>query len=216
MNRFAIAAAVVAFASAAHADSAFVAPAKSAKLAETAPKPAKPDEIADIESREANLEPREPRKGFTFAGAVGGSIMVGGDIGVGRGPALSFRLGHVATRKTVITFELTTTGGLHQAGAAGDTLTDSNTGLLAGAQRYTSGSFWVRAAGGLTVLVTNLKSDGSGGDKAIAGIGTLGGAGLDLARWGYLVLGLEAFGLASVSRDGLKAQLAFSLGLTYY
>jgi hypothetical protein len=205
MKRLAIAATVVAFAGVARADEA-----------KTEPKPGKPDEIADIESREANLESKEPRKGFTFAGAVGGGIMIGGDIGVGRGPSLSFRLGHVATRKTIITFELTTTGGLHKAGSMGETLTDSNTGLLAGAQRYTSGSFWVRASGGLTVLVTNLKSDGTGGDKPIAGLGALAGGGLDLARWGYLVLGLEAFGLASVSRDGVKAQLAFGLGLTYY
>lgn len=175
-----------------------------------------PDEIADIESREANLEPTEPRKGLTFAGAVGGGIFLGGDIGVGRGPALSLRIGHVATRKTVITFELTGSSGLHKESLDGDVVADNNFGLLAGAQRYTSGSLWVRGAGGFTVFVEDVMTNGSGGKTPRGGIGGLAGAGFDIARWGYLVLGFETFGLASVSRDGFKLQLAFSLGLSHY
>jgi hypothetical protein len=203
----AIAAAVVAFAGVAHADSA---------KSDAKPEEAKPDEIADIESREANLESKEPRKGFSFAGSIGGDIMIGGDIGVGRGPALSLRLGHVATRKVNVTFELTFTSGLHKAATTSDTLTDTNVALFAGAQRYTSRSFWVRTAGGLTLLIQNAMNDGTGADKPIAGLGGLGGAGLDFVRWGYLVFGAEAYGLGSVSRDGVKVELAFALGLTYY
>jgi hypothetical protein len=214
VTRVAIAAVVVAFASAAHAETT-ASSAPAPKPAAASPKPASPDEIADIESREANLEPKEPRKDFTLAAAAGGDIMLGGDIGVGRGPWLSLRLGHVATRKTVITFELNATSGLHKAAMTSETLTDSIVGLFAGAQRYTSGSFWVRAAGGPAILVTNIETGGSG-DKPIAGLGGLVGGGLDLARWGYLVVGLEGFGTASVSRDGLKAQLAFGLGISYY
>jgi hypothetical protein len=211
VNRLAIAAVVVAFAGVAQAD-------VPAPKGEATAKPAKPDEIADVESREANLESKEPRKGFTFAAAIGGDIMIGGDIGVGRGPCLSLRLGHVATRKTIITFELAFTSGLHKAATMSDTLTDSNVGLFVGAQRYTSRSFWVRAAGGLTVLSQNLKTDGSGGDAPVLGIGGLVGAGLDIARLGrYIpVISLEGFGMASASREGLKAQLAFGLGFAYY
>lgn len=206
MIRLAGAALVVTFASVAHAD----APAKT--------EPA-PDEIADIEAREANLEPIEPRKGLTFAGAVGGGILMGGDLGVGRGPTLSLRLGHVATRKTIITFELTGNSALHKramTGAGSETLTDSNFALLAGAQRYTTASLWLRAGAGPTLLVTDAMTDGTGGDKPRIGAGGLVGGGIDLARWGYLVLGLETFGMASVSSDGFKLQISFGLGLSYY
>jgi hypothetical protein len=170
VNRFAIATAVVAFATVARADT----PKPAVEVA------AKPDPIADVEGREANLEPQEPRKGLTFAGSVGGSITIGD--GVGRGPALSLRLGHVATRKTIITFELSGTSALHQTTT--QTKSDSNFGLFVGAQRYTSGSFWLRTAGGPTVLVKNLETDGTGGDPPIGGLGGLVGGGLDLARWG--------------------------------
>lgn len=184
--------------------------------ADTSKQQPPPDEIADIESREANLEPNEPRKGLTFAGALGGGILIGGDIGVGRGPAISLRLGHVATRKTVITFELAGSSGLHKESVTGSTVADSNFGLFAGAQRYTSPSLWVRGAGGVTIFVEDAMPDGGGGKTPRAGIGGLAGAGFDIARWGYLVLGFETFGVASVSSDGFKLQLAFSLGLSYY
>lgn len=206
MKRAAIATLVVTFAPIAHAD----------PKQEPAAKRPPPDGIADIESREANLESKEPRKGLTFAGAVGGGILIGGDIGVGRGPALSLRLGHVATRKTIITFELTGSSGLHKQDVNGPTLTDSNVALFAGAQRYTSSSLWLRGAGGLTIFVEDAMPSGGGGKQAIGGIGGLVGAGVDVARWGYLVFGFETFGMASLSSDGVKVQLAFSLGLSYY
>lgn len=200
--RLAIAALVVAFASPAHADTA----AKSEP---------KPDEIADVESREANLESKEPRKGFTFAGSIGGSITIGSE--VGRGPATSFRLGHVATRKTIITFELVATNALHKAAAMSDTLTDNNVSLLAGAQRYTSASFWLRAAGGFTFLVKNATWPAqTGGEDPRGGVAGLVGGGLDIARWGYLVFGIEGYAITSVTSDGPKAHLALGLGLTYY
>lgn len=224
MSRLATAALVVSFANLAHADAPATAqpPAgPSATAAERAAKPSPFDEIADVESREANLESKEPRKGVTVAGALGFGIMIGGDIGVGRGPAVSLRLGHVATRKTVITFEIAGTSALHKRTGVGPgamestTLTDSNFALLAGAQRYTTGSLWLRAAGGPTILVQNASTNGAG-DKPIGGLGGLIGGGVDIARWGYLVFGAELFGMGSVSSDGLKLQLAFSLGLSYY
>jgi hypothetical protein len=218
VSRLAIAAVVVAFASVAHADLP-KAPKPEAPKTE-APNSEPPDEIADVESREANLESNERRKGFTIALAIGGDIMLGGDIGVGRGPWVSLRLGHVATRKTVITFELISTNGLHkEAEMDSPTLTDNNFGLFAGAQRYTSRTFWVRAAGGLSVLVTDVVfADQTGGNKPIPGVGGLVGGGLDIARLGrYIpVIGLEGFGMASVSRNGVNVQLALGLGFAYY
>jgi len=211
VTRAAIGALVVTIAELAHADPKPLAPAGTATPSEPPP-----DEIADVESREANLESNEPRAGITVAGALGGGILLGGDIGVGRGPSISLRLGHVATRKTIITFELTGSSGLHKESITGETLTDSNLALLAGAQRYASSSFWVRGAGGLSIFVEDAMPSGGGGKQPIAGIAGLVGAGVDVARWGYLVLGLESFTMASVSRDGLKLQLALGLGLSYY
>ncbi len=215
MNRFAIAAVVVAFASSARADTRVAAAASDPKP-EAKPDP-EPDEIADVESREANLETKAPRKGLTFAAAFGGGIVVGGDVGVGRGPTVSLRLGHVATRKTVITFELNRGDALHKASVDGSTLYDLNVALLAGAQRYTSRSLWVRAAGGPVFLTKNATSAaGTGGESPRAGVAGLIGAGFDIARWGYLVFGAELTGMASVTGDGLKAQGGFALGFSYY
>ena len=35
-------------------------------------------------------------------------------------------------------------------------------------------------------------------------------------RWGYLVLGLEAFALVGITRDGMKLSGGLCLGLSYY
>jgi hypothetical protein len=210
--RAAIATVVVCIAATAHADSSpRVAAAEPAKEPE-------PDPIADIESREANLESKEPRNGFTFAGALGFGVLIGGDIGVGRGPSLSLRLGHVATRRTIITFELTGSSGLHKEGTDDDTLADSNFALFAGAQTYTSRSFWLRGAAGITTFVEDADArSGSGGQDPVAGLGALVGAGLDVIRSRYFVLGIEIFALGSVSSDGAKLQIVpFSLGLSFY
>ena len=205
--KLAIAAAVVAIARIAYADTA---PAKPAE-------PAKPDEIADTESTEANLEPHEPRNGFTFTVAALGDFLLGN--GVGRGLAPSFRLGHVATRKTVITFELTFPNSVHRATGlnmeSGPTLVDSNTCLFAGAQRY-KGQKWARLAGGLTILTKNARADGSdSGDKPIAGVGTIVGFGADLVRLGYPWLGVEAMFMGSLSRDGVKVSFGAGLGVMF-
>jgi hypothetical protein len=212
--RAAIAALVVTVAGTAHADTAakIVAAATEAPATPAASEP--PDGIADIESREANLESEESRSGLTFAGALGGGIFIGGDVGVGRGPAISLRLGHVATRKTVITFELTGSSALHKRSMTGDTLTDSNVALFVGAQRYTTQSLWVRAAGGPTILVTNANTKGGGGDAPRGGAGGLLGAGFDFAHLRYVSFGFETFLMTSVSGDGFKLQLGFSLGMS--
>ena len=212
MKRFAIATLVVSFATLAHAD-APKKPAEPEKPAETAKQPP-PDEIADVESLEANLESNEPRKGFTFAIAAGGGIRLAG--GVANGPVLSLRLGHVATRKTVITFELIRTDAYHKQATMDPTVSDLNNGLFVGAQRYVKPIAWVRAAGGLAVLVKNADKDGTGGEDPVAGVGGLIGGGIDIARWGYFVIGFEVVGMASVSKDGLKAQGGLSLGFSYY
>lgn len=216
MRHAAIATLVVTVAGTAHADTAAtsVAAATQPPAEPAASEP--PDEITDVESREANLESEEPRSGLTAAIALGGGLMLGGDIGAGRGPAVSLRIGHVATRKTVITFELTSTNGLHKRAIDDEILTDSNVALFVGAQRYASRSLWVRAAGGPTILITNAMTNGTGGDKPRGGVGGLVGAGFDFARLRYVAFGVETFAMGSVSGDGFKMQLGFSLGMSIY
>ena len=177
-----------------------------------------PDQIADDESKEANLEPTpqtNPRSGFTLTGALGFGIQIGGDIGVGRGGAISIRGGHVATRRTVITIELVGTGALHKAALMGETLTDSSIGLLAGAQRYLDRSIWVRVAGGLNVLTLNTKPDGTGSESH-GGIALLLGGGFDIIRLGYFVLGVEVFAMNGLTSDGYKLGIGFATGVSYY
>ncbi len=180
-----------------------------------AAEPAKePDPIADVEASEANLESNAPRSGLLVSVSLGFGVLIGGDIGVGSGGMASVRVGHVATRKTVITFELTGTGALHTQATQDSPVTDTNAGLFAGALSYASPSTWFRIAGGPTVFNANL---GGTGYRTAAGIGALLGGGLDLARWGYLVLGCEVMSMASVtSGEGFKFQLGFGFGLSYY
>ena len=193
----------------------FADPAPPTQVAAADPPPhPPPDPIADIESAEANLESDAPRSGLMFALAVGTGLLMGGDIGIGTGGAVSLRVGHVATRRTVITFELTATGALHKRGTDDAPVTDTNAGLFAGAQSYASPSTWIRVAGGPTVFNANVGD--ADARRTVAGVGGLLSGGLDIARWGYLVLGLEALTMGSVTRDGVKFQLGFALGLSYY
>jgi hypothetical protein len=175
------------------------------------------DENADATAREANLESKAPREGVMFGAALGGGIMLGG--GVGRGPVVDFRLGHKATQRTQITFELVISSSLHkeaEMSTLGQTLTDSVTCLCVGAQRYTAvrSPVWVRAAGGPTFFQADFgKADAP---KPRSGVGGLLGAGFDVFRWGKVVFGLEATTVASVSSAGFKLDLNFCSSLMFY
>jgi hypothetical protein len=181
-----------------------------------APTPApSPDPVAEEAASEANLESNAPRAGMTFSFSVGGGLTMGD--GVGRGPSVSFRIGHVATRTTVLTFELTIGSLLHQR--EGETVIHHNdfAGLLAGGLHYVNSSLWLRGAGGLVVYTTDNDAMHSETHPSHPGAGGLFGVGIDLARWHYLVLGLEAYGeMAVISTKGLMFNSGFCLGLTYY
>ena len=183
--------------------------------AETAaPTPSEFDENADATAREANLESKAPREGVMFGAALGGGIMLGG--GVGRGPVVDFRLGHKATQRTQITFELVINSSLHKEAPDGPTLTDSVAGLFVGAQRYTAvrSPVWVRASGGLAFFQADFgKMDPP---KPRSGVGGLVGAGYDILRWGKIVIGLEANAVASISSAGFKLDLNFCSSLMFY
>ena len=179
---------------------------------------AAPDSRAVQAGDEANLESNAPRSGLTLSFSVGGGIVIGGngsgDTGVGRGEQVSFRIGHVATRDTVLTFEFTGGSRFHESNVTGASLEhDDDFNFMAGALVYVAPSLWLRAAGGLSVITF----DDSAGMKAHAGIGGLAGAGVDFVRWRQLVLGAELWGLTSiVAVRGMVFDGALCLGLTYY
>ena len=175
--------------------------------------PSSPDPDAEEAASEANLESNAPRHGTTFSFSVGAGLTMGD--GVGRGPAVSFRVGHVATPLTVLTFELTVGSLLHEKEGTTTLLHNDDVGLMAGALHYVNRSFWVRGAGGLTVYTTqNMPADLH---PSHAGFGGLVGLGIDFVRWHYLVLGLETYSqLSVVSTKGLLYNNGLCLGLTYY
>jgi hypothetical protein len=174
---------------------------------------ADPRDRAEEAGSEANLEANAPRSGLTFSVSAGAGVTMGD--GAGRGPAASFRIGHVATPTTVLTFELTGGSLLHQRAGNSALLHNDLFGLMAGGLHYVSGSLWLRGAGGVVAYTIDTGDAMSG--TAHGGLGGLGGIGVDLARWHYLVLGLETFGqLAVVSTRGAMFNSGLCLGLTYY
>jgi len=180
--------------------------------------PAAPDPAVE-DASEANLESTADRRGLTFAASLGGGLMIGFGINdsVGRGGALSLRLGHVATRRTVITFELGFTAALHKPAMMSEIKTNTNVNLVAGALYYVNPSLWLRFAGGLGVYhgeqVT--LSTGALGDVNLSGPAVLGGVGVDLARFKAVVLGLELGTSAMINSDGLLVASGVNLGLSF-
>ena len=191
--------------------------------ADAAPPPAPADDAPDPavqDAGEANLESTENRQGLTFAGSLGGGLMIGFGIkdSVGRGPAISLRLGHVATRRTVITFEANITAALHKpAGMNSSIQTNTSTNLLAGALHYVNPSLWVRFAGGLGGYQGNqvMLSSGAIGNLRLIGPAVLVGVGVDVARFKSAVLGFEVGTSAMISRDGVLVASGLSLGLSF-
>ena len=173
--------------------------------------PSPPDPNAEEQAKEANLVSNAPREGMTFSFALGGGLTLGD--GVGRGPGVSLRVGHVATPRTVLTFEATIGSLLHEP-SPGDLRTNNTANLMAGGLYYLATSLWVRGAGGLTLYNV---SDPGQSSKPHPGIGSLVGVGLDIFRWHYLVLGIETFSSVSlVATRGLMLNSNLGIGITYY
>lgn len=174
-----------------------------------------PDPAAE-DAADANLESTANRQGLTFAASLGGGLTVGFGIdgSTGRGGSIDLRLGHVATPRTVITFELGATIALH--GTSSMTYTNTDTNLLAGAQYYVSESLWLRFAGGLGVYQASQvrRSDGMLGDVQQVGPAVLGGVGIDVARFKWAVLGFE-IGTSAMIRSGVLIASDVRVGLAF-
>lgn len=180
--------------------------------------PAAPDPAVE-DAADANLESTEDRSGLTFAGSFGGGLMLGFGIkdSVGRGGSVSLRLGHVATKRTVITFELGLTAALHKPAMQTKTKTNTNTNLLAGALHYVNPSLWLRFGGGLGVYTGRqvALSTGQLGNVDLVGPAMLGGVGVDLARFKSVVLDLEIETSAMINNDGVLMASGAHIGLSF-
>lgn len=173
------------------------------------------------DAAEANLESTESRRGFTFAASLGGGLIVGFGIdgSVGRGGSLSLRVGHVATRRTVITFELEACAALHKAATMGETLTNTDVNLFAGGQYYVNRSLWLRVAGGVGVYTRRDKQLVAGQvttvNTTFAGPAALGGLGIELLRFKSAALGVEAGTSAMINRDGVVISTGLGLDVSF-
>jgi hypothetical protein len=173
----------------------------------------KPDRGAEEKATEANLESIAPREGVTISAALGGATFfgLGTQNAVGRGGQGSLRLGHVATPRTIITFELTFMNMLHEENK--QVFTNTEASLLAGAQRYTSQSLWLRGAAGASAFV---RTGLPGSNSTLIGPSALFAIGLDLLRRHLFTLDLQLTTIGMANSEGVVATIGFALGANYY
>jgi len=174
---------------------------------------ADPDPAAEEAASESNLESRSPREGTTFSAAAGGSFALGFGIddSVGRGGAVSLRLGHVMTPSSVLLLELEGASQFHRI-AMDNVVHNDDVHALVGAQYYTNPSLWIRGGvgyGGYTLVQAS-------GTTKLGGVAAVFGIGLDILRRHYFVLGLEAFTTGTINKDGVITSSALCVGLSYY
>jgi hypothetical protein len=169
------------------------------------------DPNAQVTGSEANLESIAPRDGMTYAGSLGGGMIIsqGKTAPV---PTLDLRLGRVATATTIITLELVGGTYTHKLSTTGATLLDTQTSLLVGAQVYIAPSVWVRGGAG----VGSHNTDDGTGLTPHGGLTGIGGAGVDLVRWHQVVLALEGFYNGTFAKGGYTSLGGAGLSLTHY
>jgi hypothetical protein len=179
--------------------------------------PAPPAPVVE-EASDANLESTERRQGVTFTTTIGPGLLVGFGIddAVGRGGSLTLRLGHVATRRTVITFEFAATAVLHKPSMMSATETNTNTNLAAGAQYYVNPSLWLRTSGGIGLYRRRdaMPSQGIVTSRWLGPV-LVGGFGVDILRFRWAVVGLEAATSMMINRDGVLVATGINLGLSF-
>jgi hypothetical protein len=189
-----------------------------AGVAHAQPGQAAPDPAVE-DASEANLESTANRQGLTFTGALGGGLIVGFGIkdSVGRGGSLSLRLGHVATRRTVLTFELGVTASLHKAATTSDTKPNTNTNIAAGAQHYLNPSLWLRLAGGVGAYQRRdvMLPGGVIGNRSLVGPVVVGGFGVDVLRFKATVVGFEIATSMMASGDGVLMASGLDVALSF-
>ncbi|MBA3539773.1 MAG: hypothetical protein H0T79_09095, partial [Deltaproteobacteria bacterium] len=126
----------------------------------------------------------------------------------------SLRLARVMTPTWLLTLELTGTALLHKAAVENRTLVNNASGALLGGQYFVGPAFWIRGAAGLGVFA--LRFDDPMEDRDLLGPATLGGAGLDLARFRHVSIGVEGYTLLLFNREGAVASTSFLLDVSIY
>jgi hypothetical protein len=209
----------VAAATLAHAEPKPPSATPAAAPAAAGPAVEEPDPAVE-DAADANLESTANRRGLTFAASVGGGLTVGFGIdgSTGRGGSFDLRLGHVATPRTLITFEVGASIALHGVKnmMMSAIYTNTDTNLLAGAQYYVNQSLWLRFAGGIGgYQASHVRlSDGSLGDVQQVGPAVLGGIGLDVARFKWAVFGVE-IGTSAMIHKGVLIASDLRVGVAF-
>jgi hypothetical protein len=180
----------------------------------------RPDPSA-VGAGDANLEPTARRSGNNFTGAIGGGLTVGFGIedAVGSGGSFSFRFGHAATERTVMTAELAGVVLLHEVAATSGMTTqerNEDTNLFVGAQYFATRAFWVRAAAGIGVYKgRSLKMGESRVDITLVGPASLVGLGLDVIQWRGWSFGIETMSIGMLNRKGLLSTGGLLFNLSF-
>ncbi len=170
----------------------------------------KADPVAEHAGQEANLESNAPRQGVSLAAALGGGVLIARGT-VAEIPVLSLRVGHSATPSTELLFELTGGTYVHKP-AMTDTVYDQTISALVGAQVYVAPTFWLRGEGGLNIHTIN-----NGVSTTVrAGPASELCIGIDLIVRHFWRLGLEAYGLTAINRDGLLFTSMLGISVSHY
>jgi hypothetical protein len=178
-----------------------------------------PPDSAAADTADANLESTATRRGMTLAAALGGGFIAGFGIdnSVGRGGAVAFRIGRVATPRTVITLELDIAVLLHKRSDMSPVDANSNAELFAGAQYFVSSGLSLRLGGGFGAYTARGIVDQTmpmkTRDDTTIGPAVLGGIGVELARIKWAVIGLEATTTAMIN-SGVLLGSSLKLGLS--
>ena len=209
----------LAAASAARADAPGAKPAPAAAPALATSEP--PDSAAS-DAADANLESTATRRGMTLAAAVGGGFIAGFGIdnSVGRGGAVAFRVGRVATPRTVITLEFDIAVLLHKRSEKSPVDANTNAEVFAGAQYFVSSGLSLRLGGGVGAYTARgiltpgtMTMPMTTRDDTTVGPAVLGGIGVELARIKWAVIGLEATTTAMIN-SGVLLGSSLKLGLS--
>jgi hypothetical protein len=195
--------------------------ALAATAASADDKPAAEPDPDAIEAGDANLEPvKGERRGITLSVGIGGALTLGFGIedATGRGGAGTIRVGRVATKRTLITLELTASALFHGASMS-KTAQNNLSSLAVGAQYYARSRLWIRIAAGYAVYQGHdVLVEGGGGtrqDLTLHGVSSTLGIGVEVAKWRRVALQLETFTTSMINRDGMLTSSGLLFGASF-
>jgi hypothetical protein len=181
------------------------------------PPPSQPDPVVAA-SAQHGIESTSRHQGLSATLAIGGGLTVGVgiDSSVGRGPAGSLRIAHMAGERWAFTAEIANTTLLHRVkgtdSSSGDLRTDVGTNLLFGAQLYVNRVLWLR--GGVGLGSFSIDEPDSMDTRILAGPSGVVGGGLDLVRFRRAAIGVEMMSIGMLNRDGLLTTTSFMVDLS--